>query len=126
MVRRGRRIVAAFLFLVALGLGWGEAVAWAQEGAPRPSYEIRIRKYRFEPNRLVIPRGQTVTLRFTSLDVPHAVTLKPFGMGKQIVEKGRPVEVEVTATQPGVYKLRCTKFCGLGHLFFRRLTIEVQ
>ncbi len=67
-----------------------------------------------EINALHIPVGRAVELLMTSEDVIHDFAIPAFRI-KHDVLPGRYESLWFTATEPGVYHLFCTQFCGMDH-----------
>ena len=90
-------------------------------------FELTAEKYKFEPSKITVNKGDKVILNFKSKDTTHGITLSDFGKKRELIEKDKTTTVEFIADKAGVFKFRCTKFCGLGHLgFFEKLEIEIK
>ncbi len=91
--------VAALAALVAAGCG-GSGVSGPAEKTP----EVTMAKsYRFDPERIEIQAGQTVT--WTNEDnFTHTVQVE--GQGDHKVEQGE--SVSITFDEPGTYEYVCT------------------
>jgi cytochrome c oxidase subunit 2 len=103
-----RRSALAMPF-VALGL----VVTLAAQQAPRV-IEVKAGKYDFEPSTIEVQQGERVVLRVTSIDRLHGIGIKKFGVNKE-VPKGKTVDVEFVASEPGTFAVLCTEDCGKGH-----------
>lgn len=75
-----------------------------------------------DANELVLPAGQSVTLRLRSNDVIHSFWV-PSISGKMDMIPGRTNQLTITATEPGLYRGQCAEFCGLSH---PRMAFEVR
>ncbi|MBZ0304310.1 MAG: c-type cytochrome [Anaerolineae bacterium] len=80
----------------------------------------------FSPDSIQVRAGETVTLRFTSVDVTHGITIGP-GLGIDLgqVEPGKIHEVTLTIDHPGTYTFYCTTWCSPNHWRMRGV-IEVS
>jgi cytochrome c oxidase subunit 2 len=67
-----------------------------------------------ELNELHIPVGKSILLTMTSQDVIHSLYIPAFRI-KQDVLPGRYSRTWFQATQPGIYRLHCTQYCGTLH-----------
>jgi len=63
---------------------------------------------------LVVPANTPVKLTMTSTDVLHSLFIPAFRV-KQDVVPGRYSYLWFEATEPGVYQLLCTEYCGTQH-----------
>lgn len=67
---------------------------------------------------LVLPKGRSVLLTFTSKDVIHAFFVPEFRQNQDIVP-GLHSTLAVTPTRLGTYPVICNELCGLGHALMR-------
>jgi cytochrome c oxidase subunit 2 len=67
-----------------------------------------------EINALHIPMGQPVQLTMISQDVFHSFSIPDFRVKREVIP-GRYSTVWFQATEPGVYHLFCTQYCGTQH-----------
>ncbi len=65
---------------------------------------------------LVLPVSKQVDLQMTSVDVIHSFWVPEFRI-KQDIIPGRTVEMRVTPSLIGEYKVRCAELCGLRHAY---------
>jgi cytochrome c oxidase subunit 2 len=61
-----------------------------------------------------IPAGRPACVTLRSDDVMHAFWV-PRLAGKQDMVPGRTIELQIEATEPGVYQGECAEYCGLSH-----------
>ncbi len=71
-------------------------------------------QWKFEPAEIIVNRGDKVRLNLTSVDVPHGLVIKEYGLS-QFIKPGETATVEFTADQPGEFAFFCNVFCGGGH-----------
>jgi cytochrome c oxidase subunit 2 len=67
-----------------------------------------------EPPQLVIPTGVPIRFYETSADVQHAFWVIPF-LFKRDIYPGRVNSFQTTVTKAGLFRGKCTEFCGLNH-----------
>jgi len=67
-----------------------------------------------EPPQLVVPVGEHIRFYETSPDVIHAWWVIPF-LFKRDVIPGRVNSFAVTIDKPGIFKGKCTEYCGVDH-----------
>jgi cytochrome c oxidase subunit 2 len=100
---------------------------------PKNSYEVQVTgqqwSWNFEhrngasdANLLTVPVNRPVKLTMTSTDVLHSVFIPAFRV-KQDVVPGRYTYLWFEATEPGLYQLLCTEYCGTDHA---RMTATVE
>jgi cytochrome c oxidase subunit II len=65
-------------------------------------------------NEIHIPAGEPVCVTLTSDDVIHSFWV-PRLAGKQDMVPGRTIELQIEASEPGVYPGECAEYCGLSH-----------
>ncbi|HIC88374.1 MAG TPA: c-type cytochrome [Anaerolineae bacterium] len=80
----------------------------------------------FQPDSVQVWVGETVKLRFTSLDVTHGIAIGP-GLGVDLghVDPGRVKEVTLTFDRPGTYTYYCNSWCSPYHWRMRGI-IQVR
>lgn len=64
--------------------------------------------------RLVLPATRPVTLRLTSRDVIHSLSVPGLGLKRDALP-GQVTTVRTTPTETGTFRLYCAEFCGPGH-----------
>jgi cytochrome c oxidase subunit 2 len=67
-----------------------------------------------EINSLHVPTGRPVQLTMISQDVFHSYSIPEFRVKREVIP-GRYTTVWFNATEPGVYHLFCTQYCGTLH-----------
>lgn len=79
----------------------------------------------FSPAVIRINVGETVTLRFTSMDVTHGVAIGP-GLDADLgyIDPGEQGEITLTFDEVGKYTYYCTTWCSIDHWRMRGI-IEV-
>jgi cytochrome c oxidase subunit 2 len=81
-------------------------------------YEVYIiaqsKTWQFNPNKIEIPAGSTLTFYVTSTDVQHGFRLMETNINMQIVP-GQVSKLTARFDKPGEYKFICTEYCGAGH-----------
>lgn len=71
-------------------------------------------RYAFNPDPVVVKKGETVRLLVTSTDVVHGIMIREFGVNEKL-PPGKEVVIEFTADQTGTFPVHCSVFCGSGH-----------
>ena len=103
-----RRLLGA---AAALALG-PAAVVLAQPG-PRV-IEIVAKRFVFVPNIIHVKKGETVTLQFSTPEVPMGFNLPDFGVRADLMPL-KLTTVRLTPDKAGSFTFLCDVFCGTGH-----------
>lgn len=131
-MRRSERLALFVVGLIVIGL---PALVLGYQYGLRPSMSgprvIDIRAAApenggFQPDSIRVVAGETVTLRFHSVDVTHGIAIGP-GLGIDLgqVDAGHVAEVTVTFPQAGTYTFYCNAWCSEDHWRMRGV-IEVR
>ncbi len=75
---------------------------------------VEALKYEYNPPIIVVNSGERVKIKLNSSDAAHGFAVDEIGFDLK-GEKGEVVEKEFTAPEPGVYIIKCSVYCGLGH-----------
>jgi cytochrome c oxidase subunit 2 len=68
----------------------------------------------FQPNQIVIPAGSEVDFYVVSKDVVHGFNISEKNVNLMAVY-GNINKTTVKFEKPGVYKITCHEYCGVGH-----------
>ena len=84
---------------------------------------VKALQYRWDPDAIVVKKGEKIRLIVESIDVPHGFELEgiqiPGWDPDNLLKKGENVTLEFTADESGVWDLVCTGYCGPGHADMR-------
>ena len=75
---------------------------------------ITAERYNYEPDRIVLKRGEPVILELVSEDRLHGFHVKALGVRADVLP-GTPVRVRVVPDRAGTFPFTCDVFCGSGH-----------
>ena len=95
--------------LAAIGLAGCTANA-AQETV----IKIVAQRFRYTPNEILLKKGQTAVLEFTSLDFVHGFNIPELKTRADLLP-GKITTVRVRFDEAGSYDFLCDNFCGDGH-----------
>lgn len=76
--------------------------------------EVHARRFSFQPDSIRVNKGEKVTLRLISDDVPHSLQVKELGID-ELATRNKPGDTTFTASNSGIFHGRCGHFCGEGH-----------
>ena len=68
----------------------------------------------FQPSQIYVPVGSTVDFYLTSKDVVHGFNISQKNVNMMAVYGGIN-KTTVQFDKPGVYKITCHEYCGIGH-----------
>ncbi len=78
--------------------------------------QVTARKYHYTPNPIRVRQGEHAVLVVTSLDRAHGFSIPSLGVNVML-PRGRPVQIPIPTDHPGIYRIRCSHFCGLFHFW---------
>jgi len=99
-----------------------ELAASAQK-APR-EIEIEAKRFEFVPEKITLTKGEPVTLKLSSTDVPHSLFVRELKINETI-EPGQVTTLTFVPENEGTYHGSCQMFCGEEHAKMK-LTIVVE
>jgi cytochrome c oxidase subunit II len=70
--------------------------------------------WQFQPNQINIPAGSEVDFFVTSKDVVHGFNINEKNVNMMAVY-GNINKTTVKFEKPGIYKITCHEYCGVGH-----------
>lgn len=76
--------------------------------------ELKASKFKFEPEPIVVKKGERVRLVATSTDVTHGIAIPEYKVNLAI-PAGKTASAEFSADKEGSFPTHCSVFCGLGH-----------
>jgi len=82
---------------------------------PKDTIEVIAKDFEFIPDTIRVYEGSLVTLKLKSIEGTHGFDLGAFGIDERLDENVTKI-VEFYAAKKGEYGIRCSHFCGIGHL----------
>jgi len=76
--------------------------------------KIQAKKFNYTPNRIVLKKGDHVTLELTSIDFMHGFLIPDFKMRADI-PPGQITTLQLNTDEEGEFIFLCDNFCGNGH-----------
>lgn len=86
--------------------------------------EVTAKKYEFSPDPIVVKFEEKVRLKITALDADHGFGIKKYKINRKL-PKGKEQIVKFTANRAGTFTIKCTVFCGVGHMVMKGKLIVV-
>ena len=80
------------------------------------TYEIDASRWEYMPAEIKVNRGDRVTLKLTSTDVVHGLSVDGYDV-EMTADPGQTASVSFVADRPGAFRFRCTVTCGNLHPF---------
>ncbi len=82
--------------------------------------ELKSIQYRWEPDTIVVKKGEKIRFIIETIDVPHGFELEgiviPGWDPDKTIRKGDKTILEVAADEAGMWDMVCTIYCGPGHV----------
>ena len=104
---------AASVAAAVLGAVVHRAIAQSATASERV-LQIAAERYEYEPDEVVLKRGEPVILVLVSKDRLHGFHVKALGIRADVLP-GTPVRVRVVPDKIGTFPFTCDVFCGSGH-----------
>lgn len=104
-----RRILAAGVLALAAIAG----TALSGQSGPR-TIAVTAQRFAYTPANIVVKKGETVTLEFTSKDFVHGFSIPDLKIRADL-PPDKLTRVSFTAEQVGSFEFLCDNFCGAGH-----------
>lgn len=106
----------AVLGILGLTTGLVRYAAPAPARAAETAQVVKITasKFHFTPDRIVLAKGQPITLELTSADRTHGFMVRAFGIDTDI-QPGKTTAIIIKPEKVGSYTTICDHYCGLGH-----------
>lgn len=78
--------------------------------------EINIKAFQFgfEPDTIIVKKGEKIRLKAISTDVTHGIGIKKYKFKKKLPVNKEQI-IEFTADNAGNFHFYCTVYCGAGH-----------
>jgi len=89
-------------------------ISAATQNGEFKEFKMTAKQFAFEPSVIEVNKGDKVRLIVTSVDVPHGIAIKEYGINERL-DVGKPVTIEFTADKEGTFTAYCSVFCGAGH-----------
>jgi len=106
------RVVACVLLA---GLLPSDGDAFAAQTKETRRIEVTASRYKFDPARIEVSRGDVVELVMRSADTDHGIAIKAYAVKVAIPKGGETVGVSFVASRPGTFPIECSEYCGSGH-----------
>ena len=113
MMRQVRMIVTLLgLASIAATLVGGSVLA--QGAVKERVVKVVAQRFTYNPHEIVLKKGQSVVLEFTSLDFMHGFSIPDLNVRADL-PPGTVTKVHIKPEKEGVYDFLCDNFCGSGH-----------
>ncbi|MFA5982888.1 MAG: cupredoxin domain-containing protein [Methylococcaceae bacterium] len=100
--------------LTAVGINCLYADTLAPTDHQMPVIQILASRYRFEPAKIVVKKGQAVILEIQSSDRLHGFAIPGLGL-RSDARPGQMTRVAIKPEKTGTLTYFCDVFCGSGH-----------
>ncbi len=113
MKRRDNKLMVIFTLLISGFIALSFSLSKAEE---IKQFTIRANKNKFFPKKITVNKGDKVIIKATAIDRDHGFGIKAYNI-KKLLPKGEEITIEFVADKEGEFTIRCTKWCGFGHIF---------
>ena len=103
-------ITSGFLMMAAVG----PVPQTTEPAVGGREIEVTAKRYEFNPNKIIVKKGEHVKFVITALDHDHGFELEAFGINQKL-RKGAATTIEFTPDRAGTFPFQCSNYCGLGH-----------
>ncbi|MCX5709142.1 MAG: cupredoxin domain-containing protein [Candidatus Omnitrophica bacterium] len=76
--------------------------------------KVTAMQYKFNPDPVIVKKGEKVRLVVTSADVEHGLSITEFNVAV-VIPALKTVTVEFTPDKAGTFRIFCSVYCGSGH-----------
>jgi len=76
--------------------------------------ELKASKFKFEPDPIVVKKGEKIRFVAKSTDVTHGIAIPEFKVNL-VMPTDKEAVVEFIADKTGEFRTNCSVFCGMGH-----------
>ncbi len=111
MKRKNNSLFVTVLLLGIIVLSF--SISKAQEVK---QFTIKAEDYEFHPDTITVNQGDRVIIKAIAIDKDHGFGIKAYNIDKPL-PKGKEITIEFVADKKGEFTIRCTKWCGLWHIF---------
>lgn len=115
-----RKIITGIIMLALIlaGQAGGSLVANAASDEPTERViTIQARKWAYDPGKIVVNKGDKVTIDIISQDVTHGFYLDGYGIKMEARAAGDGATATFVADKAGKFWFRCSETCGVFHPF---------
>jgi len=78
------------------------------------TFNIIAKRFSFDPNEIIVQKGDKIKLIITSLDTTHGLAIPEYDIDI-IIAGGETITEEFIADKKGQFDFACSVFCGSGH-----------
>lgn len=111
MVRVAWIFGAATLVAAAVYAGMVFAIAMTSD---ERVVRIEASRFRYDPPKVMLKRGEPVVLELTSSDRTHGFKLVALGIDAKVLP-GETMQISLKPETAGTFSFACDVFCGSGH-----------
>ena len=111
---RNTRAILILLGVVALADALMGGSVLAQDVNKEHVIKIVAQRFSYTPNEILLKKGQSVVLEFTSLDFVHGFSVPDLSIRADLIP-GKVTQVKLTPDKEGKFDFLCDNFCGYGH-----------
>ena len=88
-------------------------------------FDMTAKQFQFEPNKIVVNKGDNVIISIRSLDVAHGFAIDDYGI-KERIEPGETIEINFIANKAGLFSFYSWVDSGPGYGAMRGQFIVIE
>jgi cytochrome c oxidase subunit II len=109
-----RRLWLARAAGTLVGIGLGPIAIRGLAQSSERLIKVRVKKFTYDPEVIMLKRGEPVVLEFMSLDVNMGFKCSDLGLRADITPE-KATQLRLTPDKAGRFEFHCDVFCGDDH-----------
>lgn len=126
------RLIWIPVIITLIGGLMGSAIGWQSPEPVRRDILVKARRYAYNPEKIIVNKGDTLHIKLVSLDVTHGFFLEGYDLDARVssgVKKFKyrhpsegynwkeTDELVIIVDRKGKFRYRCSQTCGTMHPF---------
>lgn len=128
------KVIIIPLVMMIIGAAISSAIGWSTVKPVKREILIKARQYAYEPEKLEVNKGDTLIIKFVSMDVVHGFYVEGYDIDVEILPNQKEIkvrqpskheewqmayEIVIITDKPGKFRYRCSHTCGTMHPFMQ-------
>lgn len=132
-MKKWKVIVIPVVFMI-VGAIISSTIGWSSVKPVKREILIKARQYAYDPEKLVVNKGDTLIIKFVSMDVVHGFYVEGYDIDVEILPVKKEImvrrpskdedwhmadEIVIITDKTGKFRYRCSHTCGTMHPFMQ-------